>query len=140
MVFKAGTLNNKFESWTKIGASQTVLDWIKYGVHIPFSRVPNSFELNNSVADKYTSFIDSEINNLLLIGAISEVSEKPHCVSPINCVPKKNGKLRLIVDLRVVNESCNVPKFANENIETVCNLIKPEDSLVTIDLKNGFYH
>ena len=75
MVFKAGTLNSKFESWTKIGSSQTVLDWIKYGVHIPFSRVPNSFELNNSVADKYTSFIDSEINNLLLIDAISEVSE-----------------------------------------------------------------
>lgn len=55
-------------------------------------------------------------------------------------VPKHNGKLRLIVDLRRLNTCCQPPKFRYEDIETVCELVQAKDQLVTLDFKNGFYH
>ncbi len=141
MVSKANSLQSKIHEWEEIGAPKTVLSWIKDGVRIPFREKPVSFEYDNkSLSKQQVDFIDSELHNLLSIGAISKSDSKPHCVSPISCVPKKNGKFRLIVDLRNVNSFCSVPSFSNENINTVCDIIEPNDTLFTIDLKNGFYH
>ena len=82
----------------------------------------------------------SEIGTLLLSGAISESTVKPFCVNVIGCVPKKNKKLRLIVDLRPLNEHIKVPYFCQETIDKVCELVEFDDHFVSIDLKNGFHH
>ena len=70
----------------------------------------------------------------------SESAVKPFCVNAIGCVPKKNKKLRLIVDLRPLNEHIKVPYFRQETIDTVCELVEFDDHFVSIDLKNGFHH
>ena len=68
------------------------------------------------------------------------VSYKPHCVSPIGCVPKKNGKWRIIVDLRGVNKFCAVQRFQNEDIRTAMKLVRDEDYMISLDISNGFLH
>ena len=103
MVAKAGSLCDNFDTWAKIGAPENVLDQIKFVVKLPFCNVPASFEQKHCYSVyKYYAFIDKELEDLCKGGAISEVKNKPYCVSPLNCVPKKKGKLRLIVDLRYV--------------------------------------
>jgi len=68
------------------------------------------------------------------------VSEKPYCLSPIKCVPKKNNKLRLVTDLRQLNSSLSPPKFKYEDIHTVSSVVESGDHMVSLDLKNGFLH
>ena len=135
------TLSNCLHAWKDIGAPDTVLEWLQDGVKLPFSAEPAPFELpNRQLSTKHSQFVDGEITKLLLQGVIERVPEKPHCVSPIGVVPKRNGKLRLITDLRALNSSCKPDTFKNEDIRTVKELIQPKDHMVTVDLENGFQH
>jgi hypothetical protein len=130
-------------AWKRMGAHDTVINWIKDGIQIPFHDTPHSFEIQNpSFSIKEKAFVNSEICELLLSGAIRKClpGEVPLCVSPIGCVPKKKDKFRLIVDLRHINEYVVAQSFQNENIDTVTQLIKPHDRLCSFDLRNGYHH
>lgn len=140
-MFAANSLRDHIYAWNDINASPTIIDWITNGVKIPFTHKPDPFELNNyNLPKKHHAFIDSEIQSLLESGAIQQCDSKPHCISPINCVPKKGGKLRLVIDLRKLNSHCSTDACQNEGIHTVKELIRPKDKLFSIDLKQGFLH
>ena len=134
-------LHSNLENWKSLGASDTVLSWIEQGVKFPLIGDISSFELpNGNFSAKQETFLNSEINNLLLLGCIERVTSKPKCVSPISCVPKKNGKFRLVTDLRHINTHSQPPKVKYEDINTVISVVKPKDYIVTTDLQNGFFH
>lgn len=135
-VFNAASLRDYVEYWHNIGASNEVLDWINNGVYIPFVNEPCSFYVpNRAFTGTQCKFIRNELEGLCQSGAIREVYEPPFCISPINCVPKKGGKHRLIVDLREINRFCDTPKFRNEDINTVIDLVQPHDLLITLDIR-----
>lgn len=141
MSVTANSLHSHYTKWMDICAPPTVLQWIGQGVCLPLRSTPRKFLLPNKFLSKpQEKFVTSEIKSLLVSGAISVCDSVPHCVSPIGCVPKKQNKYRLIVDLRQVNTYCRLPSFVNENINTVCGLVKKDDDLYTIDLKSGFHH
>lgn len=144
MTHLATTHNNElrsFTAWREIGASETLLDWVKNGVPIPFNSQPSPFEIKNRLFTlKETCFINDEIKRLLNLGYISVSLTKPRCVSNINVVPKKNNKFRLITDLRKLNYHCTPPKFVYESIEQVLEIVDANDYLVTVDLKDAFFH
>ena len=127
--------------WKDIGASESIIDWVKNGVHLSFNSSPVPYsQANRVVSALHKQFVDSEIQNLLNKGAISPVAYKPLCVSALSCVPKKNKKLRLITDLSPLNEHVKSPYFKNEGIDVVSELLDCDDHLVTVDLKDGFHH
>jgi hypothetical protein len=129
-------------AWSNIGAGQTVLDWIERGVPFLFKhdQPPPVFQLSNpKFSRRQLEFLSKEIQRLENCGFI-EKSVQPHCVSPLKCVPKKNGKLRLCINLFQLNKYSVPPKFQYESISAVAQSITFEDHLVTIDLKDGFYH
>ena len=130
-------------AWHRIGANGNVLDWIEHGIRVPFCSEPDCFILpNRALSPRERYFVTSEIDSLLESGALRRCvpGEIPWCVSPINCAPKKNGKLRLIVDLRRVNEHIVSQSFQYEGIDVVTQLVRPHDKLCSIDLKNGYHH
>ena len=134
-------LHSNLENWKSLGASDTVLSWIEHGVKFPLIGDISSFELpNGNFSAKQETFLNSEINNLLLLGCIERVPSKPKCVSPISCVPKKNGKFRLVTDLRHINTHSQPPKVKYDDINTVISVVKPKDYIVTTDLQNVFFH
>ena len=59
---------------------------------------------------------------------------------PIQCIPKKSGKLRLVIDCRHVNQFICAPRFKQEGIEVVAQLIEEDDVLISVDLEDGFHH
>lgn len=139
--FIAGNLSNKLDKWKSLTDNPVIHDWIANGVALPFHEQPAEFYLpNRPLSEKHTHFVDAEINNLLASGSIEVVTCKPFCVSPLGVVPKKGNKLRLVCDLRKLNSSCTAPKFVYENIDTVLELVQPEDHFISADLKNGFHH
>ena len=134
-------LCSNLNNWKNIGASDTILDWIENGVKFPLIQDISSFEVsNNKFSIKEENFLKSEISHLLILGCIERVSFKPKCVSPISCVPMKNGKFRLVTDLRHLNSYSPPPKIKYEDINTVINVAKPNDYIITADLQNGFFH
>ena len=110
----------------RIGASNTVLDWISQGVPLVFKHEPQRCFLSNRVqGTRQELFVNEEIEKLCRDQAITEVSSNEvHCVLPLRCVPKKQNKLRLVRDCRHVNECIECPTFSQEGIESVANQIE----------------
>lgn len=135
------SLSKCVNAWKSLPVSDNVLRWIEHGVKIPFKREPESVFLNNHKLSKsQCTFVDNKVTELLASKFISKVSYVPKCVSPLGCVSKRGGKFRLITDLRHVNECCDTPKFRYEDISVLPNVVDNNDKLVTIDLKDGFFH
>ena len=141
MFFKAASLSQFRDAWHDIGAPDYVLDWVSEGVPIPFTSIQPAFYVpNRELSKPHSQFVSSELEQLLKTGVVSESTTRPTCVSGLGVVPKRGGKLRLVVDLRKLNEHCNPPKFRYEDIEAVCDPVQSGDNLLTLDLQNGFYH
>jgi len=86
------------EEWKRRVSNPTVISWISEGAPIPFHRSPRPFHLQNRPTPKVQrEFITQEIEKLLTQGTIKE-SQQATCISPIGVVPKKNGKMRMIVE------------------------------------------
>ena len=110
-----------YQEWVKIGASETVLEWIKNGVPLKFLSEPSACYFNNQVwGDSQQKFVLQEILRLKQAGTIKEVKpEEVRCVLPIKCIPKPGGKHRLVLDCRHVNNFTDCDKFSQEGIESV---------------------
>lgn len=139
--FRGGSLRSYYDNWQTIISNPVILDWIQNGVKLPFYSYPNAFEeTNRQFNAKEIEFLDKEITSLLRADVIQISHNRPHCVSRISVVPKKKDSFRLIVDLQQLNLSCVPKSIVYENIEDVAKSISVDDQLVTIDIKNGFYH
>ena len=130
------------EAWERINTPEHILQWIKYGVKIPFREEPAECFLPNRIKGaKECNFVDAEIAKLIQEGSIRKCFNwKPKCVLPLQCVPKKQNDLRLILDCRHINTYVQVPKFNQESIEVVANQIQEGDVMISVDLEQGFHH
>ena len=141
IMFVAASLSKCSQYWLEIGAPAFIVQWITKGVPLIFKEQPCPFHLNNHVLnEKERTFVQEEIKSLLNCGAIEKCDFIPNFVSPIGCVPKKGGKLRMIVDLRQLNKYCEIPKFSQEDIRCALSLVSSDDYMITCDLKSGFHH
>ena len=103
-----GRLSEHLEFWRSINASQFVIRIIEEGYKLTFVCLPEwKFFGNHVSALENKSFVFEAFEELLSVGSVIEVAhEQVHVCSPLGVVPKKNNKLRLILDLRYVNGFC----------------------------------
>lgn len=134
------SLTKCLNQWEEIGANKSVLEWLEFGVKWNFSSEPGCYEFSNRISKSAHKFVSDEVKDLLKKGAISLSKYKPKCVSALTTVNKKGNKLRLVTDLSPLNKHIICPYFKNEGIDTVYDLIQPNDFLISIDLKDGFHH
>lgn len=105
-----------------------------------FSEEPSTTQLGNVTGKLQYKFITEGIDKLVKTGTIQEVLYKPECVLPIKCMAKMSNKYRLVIDCQHVNQFIVTPKFGQESINVVAQLIEENDDLITADLKDGFLH
>ena len=105
-----GRLREHLEFWRSINASQFVIRIVEEGYELPFVCLPERKFFGNHVsALENKSFVFEAIEELLSFGSVIAVThEQVHVCSPLSVVPKKNNKLRLILDLRYVNVSVKI--------------------------------
>ena len=60
--------------------------------------------------------------------------------SPLSVVESTNGKNRLVLDMRYVNEFLWKNKFKYEDIQTAIQMIEKGDNAIILDLKSGYHH
>lgn len=83
--------------------------------------------------------IDKEVSDLLSKEAI-EPSTGPGFTSQLFVIPKKTGELRPVLNLRRLNQHLPIQPFKMETISQVVHLIKRNDFLTSIDLRDAFLH
>ncbi len=87
--------------------------------------------------------LQQELSSLLLKGAIEEVPQsdiEQGFFSRYFLIPKRNGGLRPILDLRCLNLSLYKGKFKMLTLKTIISQIQGGDWFVTIDLKDAYIH
>ena len=98
-----GLLAKNVNFMHKIEASPYICDDISNGYVIPLSSQPNEEYFNNNASShKFPDFVRQSIDKPVYQGTIEELFHVPKIVNPLT-VAQRNGKFRLVLDLRYVN-------------------------------------
>ncbi|XP_033758108.1 uncharacterized protein LOC117340457 [Pecten maximus] len=136
-----GRLNKCLAYWKGTGASDSVLSVIADGYKLPFKEIPPNVRLrNNKSARDNLQFVNTEVENLLSIGCISEVKVQPRVVNPLTVAYNRAGKPRLVLDCRHINVFLHKFKFKYEDARVARDLFHQGDFLFTFDLKSAYHH
>ena len=112
----------------------------KKGLQNSVSRASN-FVTRPSLLPQPLSQQLEEVASLLSKGAVEEIiPECPGYYSRIFLVPKKNGKLRLIIDLSVLNHFVYTQTFKMETQRNVKDSIQLNDWAFSLDLTDAYLH
>ena len=123
-----------------LGATANSVRIMREGYTIPLLTCPPPANLRNNLSSRSKpAFVQHEIDKLLLSGAIKETTVPPYVVNPLT-VASKNDKLRLVLDLRHINQYVKVDKCKLEGLESFLNTVRPGGYLISFDLKSGFHH
>ena len=90
---------------------------INDGYKIPFKELPENFHAkNNKFARDNYDFVTKEIQKLVSKKCISGVAEKPKIINPLTVAYIMNGKPRLVLDCRHINEKLHKFKLKYEDM------------------------
>ncbi len=140
-------LSHFLHEWERLpGVSLWVLRTIRTGYTLQFGKNPPRFDgvhltVVNSAAK--ASVLQQELSSLLQKGAIEEVPQtevERGFFSRYFLVPKRDGGLRPILDLRRLNLSLYKGKFKMLTMRTIMSQVQEGDWFVTIDLKDAYFH
>ncbi len=125
--------------------SRWVLQTVEKGYRIQFGAPPPPFKglCLTSTNPEQALVLEQEVSSLLRKEAIEVVpplDRESRFYSRYFVVPKKDGGLRPILDLRLLNRSVSRLKFRMLTVKQVVSQIRSEDWFVTIDLKDAYFH
>ncbi len=134
------------DSWEKCTSDPWVLDIIKKGYRIQFQRRPPTFSGVHMTMVKdpvQAQILANEITTLMQKKAIVQISTSKQLTgfySKYFLVPKKDGGLRPILDLRQLNRFIKVLPFKMLTTAQILESIEPGEWFASIDLKDAYFH
>ena len=136
-------VRERWPVWRRIGASGSVLGWIRRGLKIPwrFGRRPPQFNHGEScrgLPQEQQRFLDGEVQRLINKGVFQKALSS-RWVSRAFLVPKDDGTWRLVIDLRTINEYVQNKVMKMETLKRLRLIAKPGDWFISFDLRDGFY-
>ena len=136
-----GRLKDNIQFWIDIGAYDFVIDTIKNGYKIPFYSSPHSVHLNNNLsATNNADFVSTAIQDLLNRGLIVQCDIQPFIVNPLTVSIQSNGKKRLILDLRAVNQHLWKQSVKFEDMRTARPHITIKSYMYKYDIHSAYHH
>ena len=109
------------------------------GLPLKFLPPPYS-QGNHKSAISQRVFVDDAVLNLLNNCCVVQVSEKPHVCSPLSVVSNSSGKLRLVLNLRYLNQFLHVVSFKYKDLRVAALMFEKDEFLFKFDLKSGYHH
>ncbi len=137
----AGRIRFYINNWKYITKDKFILDVVK-GFSVPFFKKP--VQLNEPKENIFhgteLSLIDVEIRKLIKCKAIVQTCfETDQFVSTIFSVPKHNGKIRLVINLKTLNNFVECPHFKMEDYRTACSLIQLNNYMAVLDQRDAYH-
>ena len=128
--------------------AEFILQGVRDGFKIVNDDIDTSYQRNNynSIkSDRFRSQMDKTVVDEVAEGKLSVSNSIPTCVHSLGAVPKKNGKLRPIVDMRQpMGYSVNTfmsdvtERFHYINVDDVCRILPPNGYLAVLDISSAY--
>ena len=102
----SGRIGDQTRRWRQLTGDPEVTQYVQ-GFCLEFSREPVQWRkpLPRQMSSELTAVVTKEVQALQEKGALEEVPPgSPGFLSPLFVVPKKNGKMRPVADLRELNQ------------------------------------
>ena len=128
-------------NWKNITVDEEIIQMVS-GVDISFDDLPKTVEFtqNRCFSKDQTVAIQNEIESLLKKGVIQRVEHSEHeRISPIFVVPKKDGKWRMILNLKDLNKDIQYHHFKMETLKDALSLVKEGCFMSSLDLKDAYF-
>ena len=145
-VLHGGRLQFYWQVWLHLHCHPRVVQILWFGCQIiPQSNPPKSvlptIHIGYSKREKHR-FLTDCVSEMLKKGAIYllKVCTTPGFYSRLFLVPKPGKKWCPVIDLSVLNSYLHVPTFKMETAEIIRNSVKKSEWLVSIDLKDAYFH
>ncbi len=139
-------LATRAEAWQAIpGVTAWVMNTVRRGYSLQIARSPPRFRgvLATSVRSDDAHVLRVEVMNLLEKGAIEIVlpaQSESGFYSRYVLVPKKDGGLRPILDLRLLNHALMKRQFRMITLKQIILQICLGDWFMSLDLKDTYFH
>ena len=103
-------------------------------------QIPPEFtSRNNRSALDHSEFVNEAILELLHSARVMELNRPPHVVNPLSVSIQPNGKKRLILDLRYINNFLIKRRVKYENWKIALSYFQKGSFMITFDLKSGYH-
>ena len=139
--FKVGRIKQFIQNWSAITSDESILSIVR-GEHLQFVTIPNQvFTLNNfKFTPTKNTAINEEIQRLQQTGVIKQcLRENGDFVSNVFVRPKKDGKYRMILNLKRVNSHMVYYHFKMDTLLSAVAMMRPNCFMASIDLKDAYY-
>ena len=142
-------LSSFAEEWRKAGADPALVQLVHFGHKIKFEHGTPTLtkplqEFETKLEEGAMNVVRKEVATLLEKNAVrklnwDEASKNLGHYSQIFTVPKPNGKHRVVINMKPLNEQVKKEKFRMETIKDVKSLIQPNDYGAVVDLTDAYY-
>ena len=139
--FVGGNIANCYDNWTKLTSDEFILQCVR-GCHITFTHTPRQYAVPNIIRfnECERSIVNEEVKKLRLKQVIEPVPhETDEYISNVFLRLKKNGKYRLIINLRPLNKLVEYQHFKMDSIHTCIALMKQNCYMASLDLQDAYY-
>ena len=135
-------LSARLNFWTDtLKADIFALEVVRVGYTIPFFEIPQSVVLkNNASAFQNADFVSSEIAGLVKRGVVIKTPSIPRVVNPLTVSINHNGKSRLILDLRFINDFISKDYIKFDSWDVFWHYLSSDGWGFKFDLKYGYHH
>jgi len=139
--YQAGGLKACIDKWKELTSDKIIINLLQ-GVELEFDEVPTQWKVPKPYkfdAEK-SKLIDTKIQEMLSKGIIERTAaEKGQYVSNIFTRPKKDGGIRVILDLSQLNEDIQYHHFKMESLQNALDLVTPNCYMASIDWKDAYF-
>ena len=140
-----GCLTHFLTDWESITSDKWVLDMIWEGYKLEFIRKPSFRGIKETVIPScQTIILEKETKNLLSKSPIERVQKNDTTMkgfySTLFLVPKKNGNMRPVINLRPLNRYLLKKHFKMDSMKKVIQLVEKGDWSITLDLADAYFH
>lgn len=139
-----GRLTHFLTEWKSVTSDKWVLELIQDGYKLEFIQKPPFRGIKATVVPiSQRDSIAKEIESLLSKNAIERV-QKTNAMkgfySTLFLVPKKNGEMRPVINLRPLNRYLVKKHFKMDTMTKVLKLVEKGDWSITLDLSDAYFH
>lgn len=139
--YRGGKISSFPQYWKSLTSDKFIIDIVLHGLRLNFACIPEGNHAHEYGRNKTDiDSISREISALLAKRVISISShEEGEYFSNLFTVPKPDGTLRTILNLKKLNITCDTSHFKMESISNVIKMVQRDSYMASVDLKDAFY-
>ena len=138
-----GSLRRHVGFWRSIGVPRYILSVICERYRLPFQQTTPGFTSRNNrswSALDHLEFVNEAILELLHSGRVMELNRPPDVFNHLSVSIQPNGKKRLILYLRYINNFLIKHRVKYEDWKIALSYFQKGSFKITFDLKSGYHH